>query len=101
MESLMERKLRNLWKLWKDWNERRISGDFAMHQISTVFWGDIKKEDARQRLLAKSVPLKNQKETPKTDSKNSNPLEKLHADFRRVQNEQNQFATKNVKEKEA
>jgi len=57
MESLMEKKLHNLWKLWKDWNERRISGDFAMYQVSTVFWGDIKKEDKRQRLLAKNVPL--------------------------------------------
>jgi len=52
----MERKLHTLWKLWKDWNGRRISGDFAMHQVSTVFWGDIKKEDARQHALAKGKP---------------------------------------------
>ena len=49
----MEKKLHNLWELWKDWNERRISGDFAMHQISRIFWGDIKKENERQRLATK------------------------------------------------
>ena len=49
----MEKKLHNLWELWKDWNERRISGDFAMHQISHIFWGDIKKENERQRLATK------------------------------------------------
>ena len=62
METLMKKKLHNLWKLWKDWNERRISGDFAMYQISHVFWGDIKKENEHQHLLAKKQKKEAKKE---------------------------------------